>query len=119
MRIALVTRRQAELGPFAEALAARGASIDWLPSAAQAVEEALSLPRQMVILDDPEGAFRTHLSDLMEANPMLHTAVLTPMEEEAFHEASEGLGVLCALPPTPGDRDAADLLSRLQSLGAC
>jgi len=42
--------------------------------------------------------------------------VVTPLSEEEFHEASEGLGVLGRLPVEPGASDAAELLRRLRTV---
>ena len=49
-------------------------------------------------------------------NAMVNTAVVTAMDEEEFHEASEGLGVLSSLPQEPGADAAKGLLDRLASV---
>ncbi len=59
---------------------------------------------------DPLGL----VQKLLMVNAMVNTAVISPLAEEQFHEASEGLGVLSRLPVEPGHSDAADLLHKLR-----
>lgn len=46
-------------------------------------------------------------------NAMVNTAVVSPLSDEEFHEASEGLGILVRLPLEPGADEACELLRRL------
>ena len=46
-------------------------------------------------------------------NAMVNTAVVSPLSDEEFHEASEGLGILGRLPNEPGMSDAVELLHKL------
>ena len=48
-------------------------------------------------------------------NAMVNTAVVSPLSDEEFHEASEGLGILGRLPNEPGMNDAGELLRKLQN----
>ncbi|MBP1626991.1 MAG: response regulator receiver protein [Holophagaceae bacterium] len=116
MRIAIITQRKDSLAAFSAGLAAQGAQTDWLSTPKQAIDQARIYPRNMVILDDQTGDFRAILSDLMEANALLHTAVITPMDAESFHEASEGLGVLSSLPPSPNAEHAHYLMDKLKEV---
>ncbi len=61
---------------------------------------------------DPLGL----VQKLLMVNAMVNTAVISPLTEEEFHEASEGLGVLSRLPVEPGPSDAADLLHKLRRI---
>ena len=45
--------------------------------------------------------------------PLVHTALCSPLDEEAFHESTEGLGVLLRLPRQPGSVDAERILERM------
>ena len=116
MRIAIVTQRKEALRAFAEGLASHGVAIDWIAAPQDAVDQARMYPRDMVILDDPLGSFREPLSDLMEANALLHTAVITAIPPEQFHAESEGLGVLTSIPPAPNAEHAHDLMGKLQEI---
>ena len=52
-------------------------------------------------------------------NAMVNTAVVSPLSDEEFHEASEGLGILGRLPDHPGMSDSGELLHKLRTvLGA-
>jgi hypothetical protein len=42
--------------------------------------------------------------------------VVSPLSDEEFHEASEGLGILGRLPNNPGMNDASELLHKLKTV---
>jgi hypothetical protein len=69
-----------------------------------------------VIIDSdlPDIAPLDLVLKLVKVNAMVNTAVVSPLSDEEFHEASEGLGVLGRLPVNPGERDAAGLLGKLK-----
>ena len=54
----------------------------------------------------------------MRVNALVHTAVVTDMAEEAFHDAMEGLGILASLPTEPGAYDASRLVHLLNEIQA-
>lgn len=81
-------------------------------------EEALSrlrvLPPRLVILDpEPETDIRKTIIDILMLDANVHTAVVSAMTEDAFHEAMEGLGILMSLPSSPTAADAERLLAAL------
>lgn len=89
---------------------------------AQNDQETLSLTQeltpQLVVIDgqgNEKGALAL-VSKLLMVNAMVNTAVVTAMEEEEFHEFSEGLGILMSLPPNPGEDTAKGLLDKLISV---
>ena len=58
---------------------------------------------------------------MVAVNPMINCALVSSLNEDDFHEASEGIGVLAKLPPRPGSEDAQNLseqLRKIQSLMA-
>jgi len=57
--------------------------------------------------------YKTFLLDLLRVNAMLNTVVVTNMDEAAFHEDSEGLGVLCTVPENPGREHGVKAMDRL------
>ena len=75
-------------------------------------------PPHLVIIDAnlPDTPPLELVQKLLMVNAMVNTAVISPLAEEEFHEASEGLGVLCRLPLEPGTAEAADLLRKLRKL---
>lgn len=77
-----------------------------------------STPPALAILDmDLEGkALRQAVIDIMMINAGVHTAVVSDMDPDAFHETTEGLGILMPLPATPRPADAEHLLNALSKL---
>ncbi|MFZ0450877.1 MAG: response regulator [Desulfatiglandaceae bacterium] len=51
---------------------------------------------------------------LVAANPLVYCALVSSLPAEAFHEASEGLGVLAQLPVSAVGTDGEDLLAKLR-----
>ena len=51
--------------------------------------------------------------DIMMINASVHTAVVSDMDPDEFHEATEGLGILMPLPTSPKADDAERLLKAL------
>jgi hypothetical protein len=51
---------------------------------------------------------------LLAVNPMINCASVNHLPHEAFHEASEGLGLMAQLPVHPGKEHAEELLQRLK-----
>jgi len=52
----------------------------------------------------------------LKINPMINCAIVSPLSAEAFHEASEGLGIVAQLPVKPGKKQAEELLNKLKKL---
>lgn len=95
---------------------------DFTLKRASSLEEAKALikaaPPVLVILDLglDDKALRQAVIDIMMIDASVHTAVVSDLEAEAFHEATEGLGILMPLPPSPGAEDARRLLKALSGV---
>ncbi len=50
---------------------------------------------------------------LIQINAMINIALVSDQPEEAFHEETEGLGILMKLPPIPDARAAVQFSERL------
>jgi DNA-binding NarL/FixJ family response regulator len=122
LRIVLATNRLEAMQAFVEGLSSNPeVHLEHVVSGAEALETARASAPHLVIID-------TGLQDceplelarkLLRVNAMVNTVVVSPLSEEEFHEASEGLGVLGRLPQEPGESDAAEVLHRLNKvLGA-
>jgi len=87
-------------------------------SGAEALEAARHSAPHLMIIDTGLADLKSLelVQKLLMVNAMVNTAVVTPLSEEEFHEASEGLGVLGRLPVEPGASDAAELLRRLRTV---
>ena len=85
-------------------------------------QEALTVSSEnffdLVIVDEGVGDMTGigFMKKLLLINPRINCAAVSPLPHEAFHEASEGLGVLAQLPVAPGKPDAENLLKRLRDL---
>lgn len=53
---------------------------------------------------------------LVSVNPMTNCAAVSSLSADDFHEASEGLGILMALPPNPDKDNAQALLKHLDKI---
>lgn len=56
------------------------------------------------------------IEKLVKVNPMVNTAVASDLPEKEFHEATEGLGVLMAVPLTAAEYDARRLIDYLNKI---
>ncbi|MFA4902184.1 MAG: response regulator [Desulfobaccales bacterium] len=117
LRIVFATARPQAMQAFTAALATNPeVDLKYVVSGAEALEAArTSAPHLMIIDSDlPDIAPLDLVLKLVKVNAMVNTAVVSPLSDEEFHEASEGLGVLGRLPVNPGESDAADLLGKLK-----
>lgn len=56
------------------------------------------------------------IKSVVTSQPMLNCAAVSSLLPGAFHEASEGLGILMQLPVGPGKQEAVQLLERLKKI---
>ena len=120
-KILLISAQPSGLADLAQGLEKSGqAALTWAESAAQALELAGrqgQAPHLAVI--NGQGLDMDSLAlvgRLLEKNALINTAVVSTMEEEEFHEASEGLGIMTSLPPQPAADLAPALLKKLSQL---
>ena len=65
-------------------------------------------------LDDMTGEALAR--KLVAANPLINCALVSALAPKAFHEATEGLGILMQLPPAPQQSDGEELMARLNQI---
>lgn len=112
MHVLIVTRRIDELADFSHALTeGSGLDIRFTDSWANALAVARDMPPAFAVLDEglENGPPLELARSLMRVNAMINLAVVSPLAGEAFHEASEGLGILASVPVRPGAADGAAL----------
>ena len=56
------------------------------------------------------------IKSVVASQPMLNCAAVSSLLPDAFHEASEGLGILMQLPVEPGKQEADQLLEQLKKI---
>ncbi|MHB9072292.1 MAG: response regulator [Desulfobaccales bacterium] len=119
LRIVFTTARAQAMQAFITPLATNPeVDLKCVVSGAEALEAARTSDPHLVIIDSdlPDDKPLNLVQKLLMVNAMVNTAVVSPLSDEEFHEASEGLGVLGRLPVNPGENDAADLLGKLKVL---
>jgi DNA-binding NarL/FixJ family response regulator len=119
LRIVLATARPQAFQAFAEALSSNPkVQLEIVGSGAEALEATRSAAPELVIIDTglADNEPLELVQKLLVVNAMVNSAVVSPLTEEEFHEASEGLGVLGRVPQEPGRKDAADLLDKLRTV---
>jgi DNA-binding NarL/FixJ family response regulator len=112
MHVVILTDRKESLLEFAQGL---GGDAEWATAADDVLSRAKTPPWQLVVVDALMAGmqYKTFLIDLLRVNAMLSTVVVTDMDEDAFHEDSEGLGVICAVPKNPGREHGIKAMDRL------
>lgn len=87
-------------------------------SAEQALEHARHGNYDLAIVGESvEGMSGFTVAEkLVTANPMLNIALAGDLPEAEFHEASEGLGVLKQINPTPSPEAVSELLGILRRI---
>ena len=119
LHIVLATARPKAMQAFAEALSSDPAvNLQRVVSGAEALEAACTTAPHLVIIDAdlPDTAPLDLVQKLLMVNAMANTAVVSPLSDEEFHEASEGLGILGRLPAELGTGEATDLLHKLRQV---
>jgi DNA-binding response OmpR family regulator len=119
LRILLVTTHREATDPFVSALSSDPeVRLDLVGSRSEVLGRSGADSPHLVILDAelPDLRPMSFIAELLMANAMINTAVISPLSEEEFHEASEGLGVLARLPLAPDKEDAEELLRKLRKI---
>jgi CheY-like chemotaxis protein len=114
--VLLVVKSKDTFSEFATRLGGEPSlSITWADSGTAALSLVLARRFDLVIVDDAldDMTGLVFAEKLVTKNPLVNCAVVSALPEKAFHEASEGLGLLAQLPSRPSRKDAQDLLERL------
>lgn len=119
IKILLVSKAPENLKSLEEAL---GSDSSVVIVKAETAEDALRIAReekpQLAVVDsaisgtDPQKL----IMDFMAVNAMMNTALVSAMNEDEFHEKTEGLGIMMRLPENPGPDEAKELLETLKGI---
>lgn len=116
-KIVIVTSRKDDFREFGNALemADKDVSLKWVRAGSDALAVASKAPPDLMVVDDPleDMGGLTLIRKLLGINAMINTALVSHLSSSAFHEATEGLGILSNLPFIPGETDAQAILTRL------
>jgi DNA-binding response OmpR family regulator len=119
LHIILVTVRPEIFHSFAEGLSSDpDVRLEQLTSRAEALSMVRTQCPHLVIIDSgiPDTDSLDLVREIISANAMVNTAVVSPLSDAEFHEAAEGLGILCRLPLDSGPGEADGLLKKLRSV---
>ncbi len=119
LHVLLITVRSDHLDSFTAGLLADSEiSLEQVSSATEALDIVRNRCPDLVVLDSAlPGADSLELvRRMIVVNAMVNTAVISPLSDDDFHEKSEGLGILCRLPPAPTVDDSKILLKKLRGI---
>ena len=87
-------------------------------SAREALDLVSEEKMDFVIADEGLGdkAGLELIADIVSINPMITCAVVSGLAPGAFHEASEGLGIMTQLPTHPDKEHAESFLQQLRQI---
>ena len=119
LKVLVASANKEPFSDFTSALAELGdVELAWADSGKAALDMASTTPVDLVVADQTLGDM-TGLElagKLLSVSPMINCAAVSNLSSEAFHEASEGLGVLAQLPLKPDRKHAEELLQRLKHI---
>jgi DNA-binding NarL/FixJ family response regulator len=119
VKVIIVSPQQEIFSEFSAALTGHeDVSLEQMKSGAQVLDLLADSPVDLVVadeaLDDMTGLELA--AKLVRLNPMINCACVSQLSQEAFHEATEGLGLMPKLPLSPGKAEATALLSTIRKL---
>ncbi len=117
-KIVIITQHADNFSKLAKGLIAENASdIIWADSVASARQAASGLIDLIVIDEHVDGRSGLDIAkDMIQVNALANLVLVSTLSSEAFHEASEGLGILDRIPSHPDETDAKRLLNALAAL---
>lgn len=118
-RILIVTTHRKPLSAFVESLQeSQDVQLAWADSGQSAIADVMKHPPLGVIIDEnlPDMPGLDLVRRLLPINALINSVVISDSPPEAFHEASEGLGILAQLPPQPTPEDARTILARFKRM---
>ena len=118
MDIFLVSHTHQKWDAFNAEMANSAIEIRKMDSLESAQESLRKQAPTLIILDlGLDGKpMRDAVISLLMINAVVHTAVVSSMNEEDFHEYTEGLGIIAPLPENPSTENAKTIITILKSL---
>ena len=112
----LVTPDRSSFTDLSLAIEARGGFISWADGGHQALKSLSQITVDLVVADETLGDMTglELIKRVIAVNPMVNCAAVSSLSKEAYHEASEGLGLLMQLPPNPGKAEGERLMANFK-----
>jgi DNA-binding response OmpR family regulator len=117
LHILLVSSRWGNIKTFVEGLSSDPeVCLEQVGAGTEALTVVRTKHPHLVIIDSglPDTESFHLVREIVSANAMTNTAVVSSLLDHDFHESAEGLGILCRLPLDPGPAEANGLLQQLR-----
>lgn len=117
-RVLLVTPQRSNFKDIVTAFENMAAAVDWAASGRAALDAIAKRAVDLLLVDEDLGDMTglALVEKIVTVNPMINCALVSALPEKAFHEASEGLGIVMRLPPSPQSADATRLMTHLNRI---
>lgn len=117
-QLLFVTPEPSRFADLSAGIASLKVTVNWATSGGRALETLGRHPVDLVVADEDLGDMTGLglIGRLVALNPMINCAVVSSLSEKAFHEASEGLGILMSLPSRPSRADGQRLMTHLNQV---
>jgi CheY-like chemotaxis protein len=118
-RILIVTPHREPFASLAACLEeSQDVQVAWAENGRTAIADVIKHPPLGVIIDEDlhDMTGLELVRRLLPVNALINTAVVSALPSEAFHEASEGLGVMAQLPLQPTSEDARTILANFRRM---
>lgn len=118
-RLLMATEKRAFLEPILESLITAGRiEADWAADAAATLARVKAKRPDLLIVDariDGRDGFDL-CRKVLQVDAFVNMAAVSDLDDDAFHEASEGLGLIGRLPSRPAVEDLERLLDLLTAV---
>ncbi|MBR9987971.1 MAG: response regulator [Desulfosarcina sp.] len=113
-----VTPDRSNFADLSAEIERQGGTVHWAASGDQALKTIKEQTVDLVVTDERLGDMTglDLVGRLVAVNPMINSAAVSSLSKEAFHEASEGLGISMQLPPSPSRADGERLMAHLNQI---
>ncbi len=115
MNCLLASADRQPLSMFEAALQKKGIDTSWVDSCDAVLSRIANTTVDVVVVDTvlSDGDGLACLRRIVSTSPFMNTAAISDLDDEVFHEETEGLGVLMKLPSNPQPADADRFLDHL------
>ena len=116
--ILFVTPDRSNFADLSLEIKKQGGTIHWAATGDQALQTIGKQAVDLVVTDERLGDMTglELVGRLVAVNPMINSAAVSSLSKEAYHEASEGLGILMQLPPSPDRAEGERLMAHLNQI---
>jgi DNA-binding response OmpR family regulator len=120
-QILILTNHTAKFSDLAKVLSVEAqCHVQWADSVSAARLAASEARIDLMIIDEAvDGKQGFDIArEIIALNAMINLALVSPLSDEDFHEAGEGLGIMARLSAAPGQAEAAKLIANFKRLSA-